>query len=202
MRIVHLAQLLLAPNAVNAWTQPRSPSKPTRPHARIPIGNTSRVARTRSSYAIVARGGLDLAASDARRRLMLQQSPMYSYIPVRDLARARAFYEGKLGWKPTEERAAGIIYRFADHTACFMYKTPYGGTSQASQAFWEVPDIAREVSELERRGVVFEDYDVPGMKADAHHIATGGDAKAAWFKDPDGNILAVIETDRSRATSA
>ena len=125
---------------------------------------------------------------------MLQRAPMYSYIPVRDVPRARAFYEGKLGWKPAREIAGGVAYEFADHTACFMYTTPHAGTSQASQAFFQVPDIEREVAELEQRGVAFEDYDGPGMKTDGHHIATGGGAKAAWFKDPDGNILAVIQS--------
>ena len=126
---------------------------------------------------------------------MLQRFPMYSYLPVRDLARARAFYEGTLGWKPKREIAGGVSYEFADRTACFMYQTPFGGTSKASQAFWEVRDIAREVAELKERGVVFERYEVPGMKLDEHDIATGGGAKAAWFKDPDGNILAVIQSE-------
>src|SRR5688500_14415450 len=125
---------------------------------------------------------------------MLQRFPMYSYIPVRDLARARAFYEGKLGWKPKREIEGGVTYEFADRTACHMYVTPFGGTSKASQACWEVPDIAREVADLKERGVVFERYEVPGMKLDGD-IATGGGAKAAWFKDPDGNILAVIQSE-------
>jgi len=129
---------------------------------------------------------------------MLQRFPMYSYIPVRDIARARAFYEGKLGWKPGRENRAGVTYEFADHTACFMYETPYGGTSQASQAFWQVVDIAREVAELKERGVVFEQFDVPDTATDANGIAKGGGAKAAWFKDPDGNILALIESEKDR----
>jgi len=124
---------------------------------------------------------------------MLQRAPMYSYIPVHDIARARAFYEGKLGWKPAQERPGGVVYEFADHTGCFMYKTPYAGTSKASQAFWEVADIEREKAELESRGVVFEHFDVPGMNTDSD-IATGSGARAAWFKDPDGNILALIQT--------
>ena len=124
---------------------------------------------------------------------MLQRAPMYSYIPVHDIARAREFYEGKLGWKPAQERPGGMVYEFADHTGCFMYKTPFAGTSKASQAFWQVPDIEREVAELEGRGVVFEHFDVPGMQTDDHHIATGSGARAAWFKDPDGNTLALIQ---------
>ena len=123
---------------------------------------------------------------------MLQNSPMYSYIPARDVARARQFYEGKLGFKPREEIAGGVVYEFGEHTACFLYPTPNAGTSKASQAFWQVDDIESEVAELKKRGVKFEEYDTPDMKT-TNGIFTGGGAKAAWFKDSEGNILAVIQ---------
>ena len=123
---------------------------------------------------------------------MLQKSPMYSYIPVKDLARARKFYEEKLGLRDPEVRKGGVIYQFGEHTACFMYPTPNAGTSQASQAFWQVDDIEREVAELKSRGVQFEDYEMPQGKT-RDGIMTAGDARAAWFKDSEGNILAVIQ---------
>ena len=125
---------------------------------------------------------------------MLQQAPMYAYIPVKDLARARQFYEGKVGLKPKEETAGGVVYEFAGNTACFMYPTPNAGTSSASQAFWEVEDLAREMAELKGRGVQFEEYDVPGTKTE-NGIATGGGARAAWFKDSEGNIMALIQSE-------
>ena len=123
---------------------------------------------------------------------MLQKSPMYSYIPVADLARARKFYEQTLGFKPKQEENGGVVYEFGKHTACFMYPTPNAGTSKASQAFWEVEDVEREVAELKSRGVKFEEYDMPGMKTTGG-IATAGGAKAAWFKDSEGNTLAVVQ---------
>ena len=125
---------------------------------------------------------------------MLQKALMYAYIPVKDLARARQFYEQKVGLTPKEETAGGVVYEFAQRTACFMYPTPNAGTSRASQAFWEVADIEGEVAELKRRGVKFEEYDVPQMKTEGG-IATGGGAKAAWFKDSEGNIMALIQSD-------
>ena len=125
---------------------------------------------------------------------MLQKAPMYAYIPVKDLARARQFYEEKIGLKPKEEKAGGVVYEFAQHTACFMYPTPNAGTSSASQAFWQVDDVEREVAELKRRGVKFEEYDMPQMKTDKG-IAIGGGAKAAWFKDTEGNIMALVQSD-------
>jgi len=124
---------------------------------------------------------------------MLQNAPMYAYIPARDVTRARGFYEGKLGLKPAQELNGGIVYEFGDRTACFLYPTENAGTSRASQAFWEVSDVEREVAELKSRGVTFEEYDVPGMKT-VNGIADGGGAKAAWFKDTEGNILALIQT--------
>ena len=84
---------------------------------------------------------------------MLQNAPMYSYIPAKDVARARKFYEEKLGIKPKQETAGGVVYEFGNGTACFLYPTPNAGTSQASQAFWQVDDIEREVADLKARGV-------------------------------------------------
>ena len=123
---------------------------------------------------------------------MLQKSSMYAYLPAKDVARARRFYEDKLGFKAKEETAGGVVYEFAKGTACFLYPTPNAGTSKASQAFWQVDDIEREVGELKKRGVTFEEYDLPDMKGE-NSIYAGGGAKAAWFKDTEGNILAVIQ---------
>jgi predicted enzyme related to lactoylglutathione lyase len=125
--------------------------------------------------------------------LMLQKSPMYAYIPAKDMKRARQFYEQKLGFTPKHEIAGGVVYEFGDHTSCFMYPTPNAGTSSASQAFWQVDDVEREVAELKAKGVKFEEYDMPGMKTE-DGIATAGGAKAAWFKDSEGNTMAVIQT--------
>ena len=123
---------------------------------------------------------------------MLQDFTMYAYIPARDLARARKFYETKLGFRPKEETNGGVVYEFARGTACFLYPTPNAGTSKASQAFWSVDDVDGLIVALKAKGVVFEDYDMPGEKSAAGAITAGG-AKAAWFKDSEGNIMALIE---------
>lgn len=116
---------------------------------------------------------------------------MYSYIPAKDIARARKFYEEKLGFAPKEETAGGVVYEFGKGTACFLYPTANAGTSQASQAFWQVEDIEGEVADLKARGVKFEKYDMPTMNE--NRISTAGGAKAAWFKDTEGNIMALIQ---------
>jgi len=123
---------------------------------------------------------------------MLQDSPMYAYIPAKDVARARQFYEGKIGLRPKEETAGGVVYEFAGGTGCFLYPTPNAGTSQASQAFWAVDDVDREITALKARGVVFETYDMPGERSASGAITAGG-AKAAWFKDTEGNIMALVQ---------
>ena len=124
---------------------------------------------------------------------MLQAAPIYAYIPAKDVARARRFYEQKVGLKPMQESAGGVVYGCAGGTGCFLYETPNAGTSQASQAFWQVDDVEREVAALKGRGVVFEDYDMPGEKSPSGVVTAGG-AKAAWFKDSEGNIMAIIQT--------
>jgi predicted enzyme related to lactoylglutathione lyase len=124
---------------------------------------------------------------------MLQDFPLYSYIPAKDVARARRFYEEKIGLKPKQEVAGGVVYEFAKGTACFLYPTANAGSSKASQAFWQVEDIERVVAELKKRGVKFEDYDMPDMEV-KNSIYTGGGARAAWFKDSEGNVLAIIES--------
>ena len=124
---------------------------------------------------------------------MLQRFPLYAYIPAKDVARARRFYEDKLGFRPKEEVAGGVAYEFGNGTACFLYPTPNAGTSKASQAFWQVDDIEREVTELKSRGIRFENYGMPGQRSPSG-VITAGRARAAWFKDTEGNILAVIQS--------
>jgi catechol 2,3-dioxygenase-like lactoylglutathione lyase family enzyme len=122
---------------------------------------------------------------------MLAKAPIRAYIPVKDVPRARKFYEGKVGLRPKAEYAGGVVYECGGSEA-FMYPTPNAGTSKASQAFWEVDDVEAEVAELKSRGVVFEEYDMPGIKT-KNGIASGGGAKTAWFKDTEGNILAISQ---------
>ena len=115
---------------------------------------------------------------------MLQKSPMYAYIPARDIARARKFYEGTLGFKPKAETPGGVVYELGRGTCCFLYPTPNASTSKASQAFWQVKDVEKEVAELQQRGIDFSEFG---------GIVEGGGAKAAWFRDSEGNILALIQ---------
>ena len=120
---------------------------------------------------------------------MLQKHPLYAYIPAKDVARARRFYEDKVGLEPEAKQIdGGVSYKFGDHTACFLYDAgESAGTSKASQAFWQVDDLEHEVEQLRARGVTFERYgpdEIPGMTMNGD-IAEGGGTKAAWFKDSE-----------------
>jgi predicted enzyme related to lactoylglutathione lyase len=130
---------------------------------------------------------------------MLKHAPIVPYIPATDIARARRFYEEKVGLVPREETAGGVVYECGDRSWIFLYPSAGAGTSKASQAFWQVDDLEAEMAELKARGVVFEEYDMPGIKT-VNGIVTAGGAKAAWFKDSEGNILAVIQTLRAEGT--
>jgi predicted enzyme related to lactoylglutathione lyase len=123
---------------------------------------------------------------------MLKDAPIRAYLPALDVQRARKFYELTLGLKPKAEFAGGVVYECGLGTEAFLYPTINAGTSRASQAFWQVDDVEAEVKLLKARGVVFEEYEMPGMKM-KNSIASGGGAKTAWFKDSEGNILAVSQ---------
>jgi predicted enzyme related to lactoylglutathione lyase len=133
----------------------------------------------------------DTHASLGKETLMLSAAPIRAYIPASNVSRARRFYEQKVGLKPKHEYAGGVIYECGG-AEVFLYPTPNAGTSMASQAYWQVSDVEREVAELKARGVLFEEYDMPGLTT-KNSIATGGGAKTAWFKDTEGNILAISQ---------
>ena len=130
---------------------------------------------------------------------MLQTAPIYAYIPAKDVARARRFYEDKVGLKPKQEIMGGVFYEFAKNTGVFLYDAgDSAGTNRASQAYWTVKDVEKEVAELKKRGVTFEHYDADEiggmeMKGDIAGGGPEGAPKAAWFKDTEGNIMALIE---------
>jgi catechol 2,3-dioxygenase-like lactoylglutathione lyase family enzyme len=118
-------------------------------------------------------------------------------IAVSDMGRAREFYESVLGLTEGEDEPdGGRTYPCADGTRVHIYPSPdNAGKSPATSATLEVEDINGIVDELAAKGVTFEQYDYPTLKTDGKGIAEMGPEKAAWFKDPDGTILAVRQMD-------
>jgi catechol 2,3-dioxygenase-like lactoylglutathione lyase family enzyme len=111
-------------------------------------------------------------------------------VAVSDLSRAKSFYEGKLGLKGEAAPEEGaIIYQCAEGSGLYVYEQPQtAGKGAHTLAAWTVPNLEQVVDELTANGVEFEHYDDP-FKTDAKGIFDMEGNKAAWFKDPDGNIF-------------
>jgi catechol 2,3-dioxygenase-like lactoylglutathione lyase family enzyme len=114
-------------------------------------------------------------------------------VAVSDMSRAREFYEGTLGLTGgTEEGDGGVTYSCGEGTQIHVYPSPdNAGKSGATLAGWQTDDVEAVVDELSSKGVTFEHYDMDWLKTNEKGIAEFGDEKAAWLKDPDGNVLAV-----------
>jgi catechol 2,3-dioxygenase-like lactoylglutathione lyase family enzyme len=129
---------------------------------------------------------------------MLESSDVAARIPAQDLERARAFYADRLGLTPVEERPGGLRYQC--RSGGFSLFQSAGAPSGAhTQMAWEVDDIEATVAELRRRGVVFEEYDLPGLETvdgiaeiEGNYPSRGGvGERAAWFRDSEGNVLGI-----------
>jgi len=127
---------------------------------------------------------------------MLGHSHLTTILPVVNVDRARRFYEDKLGLGPGERTVdGGVRYRTGDGSFELSPRKEPTHNPYTAMSF-EVSDVVREVRELETRGVAFEDYDLPDLKT-VEHVCVLGSDKAAWFKDPEGNILCVHEASRT-----
>jgi catechol 2,3-dioxygenase-like lactoylglutathione lyase family enzyme len=118
---------------------------------------------------------------------MLNDATVSATIAVKSLDAAKNFYNNTLGLKPKEQNPGGLAYDCGGGKL-FVYESGTAGSGKATCASWTVKDIDAVVSELKGKGVKFEHYDMPGatVENDVHIM---GPMKAAWFKDPDGNIL-------------
>jgi len=119
--------------------------------------------------------------------MSLATSAVSALLPVTDTGRAREFYD-RLGLAYQGTNAEGsLIYQLSGATLLLLPREQ-GSQNPSTALTWEVADVAAELADLESRGVVFEDYDLPDLKT-VDHIAELGGEKAAWFLDPDGNVL-------------
>ena len=113
-------------------------------------------------------------------------------LAVKDLDRAKQFYTDTLGLKEVDAEGDEVVVLKSGDSVVNVYRSEFAGTNEATAVSWEVDDIENEVQTLRGKGVMFEHYDMPGLdlKGDVH---VGDGMKVAWFKDPDGNILNIIE---------
>jgi catechol-2,3-dioxygenase len=122
----------------------------------------------------------------------LGRFPISARAAAVDLDRARRWYEERLGLEPEHEDPGGVWYRFAGETWLYLYATPSAGTARNTIAGWAVKDIESVMAELRARGVIFEQYDLGDVRM-VDGLADFGVAKAAWFKDSEGNIYELTE---------
>jgi catechol 2,3-dioxygenase-like lactoylglutathione lyase family enzyme len=129
---------------------------------------------------------------------MLANSGVATRLPAQDLERARRFYSEKLGLEPAEERPGGLRYRCVRGEFA-LFQSDGAPSGSHTQMTWEVDDIEEAVAKLKARGVVFEEYDLPGLttvdsvaEVTGNYPSKGGvGERAAWLKDSEGNLLAI-----------
>ena len=123
---------------------------------------------------------------------MLADKRAHTTLPTADLDRLRAWYEGVLGFEPFAVRPGAALYRTAVGSVFAISRGSVVSSSTHTQMAFTVDDIEAEAADLQARGVVFETYETPKTTGG---IATIGAGRAAWFKDPDGNVLAILQFD-------
>ena len=122
---------------------------------------------------------------------MLRDHDVAATLAVADMDAARSFYEGTLGLEPAMEFPEGVLYS-AGNSKLMVYRSDFAGTNKATAATWEVGDeLDSVVQNLRSNGVAFEHYDLPGTTRDGD-IHEMGDMRGVWFKDPDGNIIGLV----------
>jgi catechol 2,3-dioxygenase-like lactoylglutathione lyase family enzyme len=130
---------------------------------------------------------------------MLRDGRVATRLPAQDLERARSFYSEKLGLEPVEEREGGLRYVCAAGEFA-LFESTGAASGGHTQMGWEVDDIEATVRELRGRGVVFEEYDLPGLETvegiaaiEGNYPSKGSGERGAWFRDSEGNMLGIGE---------
>jgi catechol 2,3-dioxygenase-like lactoylglutathione lyase family enzyme len=128
---------------------------------------------------------------------MLGNARVATRLPAQDLERARAFYAERLGLEPTEERPGGLLYRLTGGEFA-LFESAGAPSGEHTQVAFDVEDIEAVVAELRRRGVVFEEYDSPGLSTidgiaeiEGNYPSKGRADRGAWFRDSEGNVLGI-----------
>ena len=129
--------------------------------------------------------------------MILADSGVSARLPVTDLERARNFYSEQLGLEPVEERSGGLLYRCGGCSFA-LFESAGSSSGTHTQMAWEVADIEATVAALRARGVVFEEYDLPGLKTvngiaeiEGNYPSKGVGERGAWFRDSEGNLLGI-----------
>ncbi len=123
---------------------------------------------------------------------MLETFPIYAVLPASNLQRATEWFRDKLELEPEETGDDYVVFGTNSAAKIQIYETPNAGTAQNTAMGWSVDDLDAVMARLRERGVVFEDYDFPGLKTE-NGVATSSRDRAAWFRDSEGNFLCVSQ---------
>jgi catechol 2,3-dioxygenase-like lactoylglutathione lyase family enzyme len=125
---------------------------------------------------------------------MIGNNPVSAVLVSTDLDRSRAFFEQKVGLKLSPRTIKNhLLFECGGDTTMLIYGRPRGNSADHTQVRLWSTDVAKDVAELVGRGVVFEEYDMGTFKTVDHVVTTDGIGRSAWFKDPDGNTIAVFQ---------
>jgi catechol 2,3-dioxygenase-like lactoylglutathione lyase family enzyme len=122
---------------------------------------------------------------------MLANSPVSAQLPASDFDRAKKFYQETLGFKIAMEFGGGARFDAGNGTFFWVYPSQFAGTNEATAAGFDVDDVEKSVEELAGKGITFEEFDLPYGKTDERGIVDFGEWRGAFFKDTEGNIIAV-----------
>jgi len=135
-----------------------------------------------------------MTQATATKPSVITGAPIHPSLATKDLAKARAWYADKLGWEPTIEPPGVLVYELAGSESAFtLYETPFAGTAKNTVMNWVVRSVREAVARLRGRGVTFEDYDFGEYKTVDGIMETPDGNANAWFKDPDGNIVGIVQ---------
>lgn len=123
---------------------------------------------------------------------MFEELEVIAVLPAQDMDRALGFYKDTFGFEPAEVNEGGVLFRVGKGTSFMLYETSNAGTAKNTQLCWMTDDLDRDMTELRSRGVVFADFDFPGLKTE-NGVATDENMRSAWFSDSEGNVLCIGE---------
>ena len=132
---------------------------------------------------------------------MLKDTRCAAMLPASDVERAKSWYADKLDLKPTYEDEGGVQYQAGDGTEFWVYPSEFAGTNQATTMGFMTRDLAKDMDDMRSRGVTFEEYDLPGIKTENGIAEFAPGERGCWFKDSEGNIVAIFESARYNSQS-
>lgn len=132
--------------------------------------------------------------------MAITDAPIHPSLAVADLEKARAWYADRLGWDPTTELPGLLIYEVGD-SFFTLFATPFAGTAKNTVMNWNVANLRAEVERLKSRGVTFEEYDFGEFKTVDGIMSAPAGGETAWFRDLDGNIVAILQAPPGQGSS-